>query len=73
MSVDKQIIARVALAAAALSMSTAVLAADDIQVGDVIVDSPTICCLGFSVPISGDDNYDAVATIEIARPAQAPG
>ena len=40
-------------------------AADSITVGDVIVDPPTICCLGFSIPIiSGDDNYDAVATIE---------
>ena len=64
MSVDRQTIARVALALAALSGSRAVLAADDIQVGDVITDSPTICCLGFSVPISGDDDYDAIATIE---------
>ena len=39
-------------------------AVDNIQVGDVITDSPTICCLGFSVPVSGDDNYDAVAAIE---------
>jgi len=40
------------------------LAADSIQVGDVQIDSPTICCLGFSVPVSGDDDYDAVAIIE---------
>ena len=40
-------------------------AADSITVGDVVVDPPTICCLGFSIPIiSGDDNYDAVAMIE---------
>ena len=39
-------------------------AANDIQVGDVQTDPPTICCLGFSVPVTGDDNYDAAATIE---------
>ena len=64
MSVDRQLIARVAFVLAALSGSKAVLAANDIQVSDVIVDSPTICCLGFSVPLSGDDDYDAIATIE---------
>lgn len=64
MSVDRKIIARVAFVLAALSGSKAVLAADDVQVGDLIADSPTICCLGFSVPLSGDDDYDAIATIE---------
>lgn len=40
-------------------------AQDAISVGDVIVDPPTICCLGFAVPIeSGDNNYNATATIE---------
>ncbi|MEL7185243.1 MAG: chondroitinase-B domain-containing protein, partial [Pseudomonadota bacterium] len=36
----------------------------DIQVGDARIDPPTICCLGFSIPVSGDDNYNATATIE---------
>ena len=40
------------------------IAADSIQVGDVEIDTPTVCCLGFSVPVIGDDDYDAVATIE---------
>ena len=40
-------------------------AQDAIQVGPVLVDPPTLCCLGFSVPISsGDDNYNADAQIE---------
>jgi len=43
-------------------------AADSIGVGDVQADPPTICCLGFSVPIiTGDDDYDAVAMIEFRR------
>lgn len=43
-------------------------AVDAIQVGDVETDPPTTCCLGFSVPIvSGDDNYDAAATLEYRR------
>ena len=40
------------------------MAVDSIQVDDVAIDAPTICCLGFSVPVSGDDDYDAVATLE---------
>ncbi len=47
-----------------ISGSEVVLAVDDIQVGDVMVDAPTVCCLGFSVPVTGDDDYDAVASIE---------
>ena len=48
-----------------LSIVSIANAADSIVVGDVIIDPPTICCLGFSVPIvSGDDDYDARATIE---------
>lgn len=51
-----------------LAVSYASYAADSIDVGDVHVDSPTICCLGFSVPIiNGDDDYDAVAMIEFRR------
>lgn len=48
----------------ALVVAHSANAVDDVQVGDVITDSPTICCLGFSVPLSGDDNHNAVATIE---------
>ena len=48
-----------------LGISGAARAQNAISVGDVVVDPPTICCLGFSVPIgSGDDNYNATATIE---------
>ena len=32
-------------------------------VGDVIVDPPTMTALGFSVPMEGDDDYDAVASV----------
>jgi hypothetical protein len=39
-------------------------AANNIVVSDVRVDTPTICCLGFSVPVTGDDNFDAAGTIE---------
>ena len=46
------------------SVTPAAFAANDIVVGDVIIDPPTLCCLGFSVPITGDDNYDATAAIE---------
>lgn len=52
------------LAALSLTLPGAVLAADPVIVSDVIVDPPTLCCLGFSVPISGDDNDNATATIE---------
>ena len=59
---------RLALSVLALLSGPISLAADSIQVGDVQIDSPTICCLGFSVPIvTGDDDYDAVATIEYRR------
>ena len=51
-----------------LMASCPALAVEDITVGDVVVDEPTLCCLGFSLPVSGDDDYDAVATIEY-RPA----
>jgi hypothetical protein len=40
-------------------------AANAIQTGTVIVDPPTLCCLGFSVPIiAGDSNYNAQAQVE---------
>ena len=64
MSALRLVSCRIVLLLLAMLGSKTVLAADGIQVGDVIVDSPTICCLGFSVPVSGDDDYDAVATIE---------
>ena len=36
-----------------------------IQTGAIVVDPPTLCCLGFSVPIlSGDRNYNAQAQVE---------
>ena len=49
---------------AAIAAAESALAVDSIQVADVITDLPTVCCLGFSVPIAGDDDYDAVANIE---------
>jgi hypothetical protein len=39
-------------------------AANNVVVGDVHVDTPTVCCLGFSVPVTGDDNFNAEGTIE---------
>ena len=57
-------IGRIALLLLAFAVTDHVFAADSIQVGDVITDSPTLCCLGFSIPVTGDDDYDAVATIE---------
>ena len=57
---EKPVIALLALFAAQASY-----AANSIEVGDVEIDAPTLCCLGFSVPIiAGDDNDDAVATID---------
>lgn len=61
------ITARTAYASVLLAgvlMSSNAAAVDAIVVGDVVVDTPTLCCLGFSVPVSDDDDYDAVATIE---------
>ncbi len=55
---------RIAVCLAAVAIAQSAIAIDSIQVEDVIIDSPTICCLGFSVPVSGDDDYDAVASIE---------
>jgi hypothetical protein len=52
------------LLAALLAASRSALAVDAISVGDAIVDAPTLCCLGFSVPVTGDDDDDAVASIE---------
>lgn len=46
------------------AMNFGAFAADNIVVGNIRVDAPTICCLGFSVPVTGDDDYDAAATIE---------
>jgi hypothetical protein len=39
-------------------------AANNVVVGDVRVDAPTVCCLGFSIPVTGDDNFNAEGTIE---------
>ncbi len=62
-------IGRITFGVVTLSLASAAFAADDIVVGDVVSDEPTLCCLGFSVPITaGDDNYNASATIEY-RPA----
>ena len=57
-------VSQAALLLLTMTVSKNGIAADSIQVDDVIADSPTICCLGFSVPVSGDDDYDAVATLE---------
>ena len=51
----------------ALAAAQNSFAADSIQVGDAHIDSPTVCCLGFSVPVAGDDDYDSTATIEYRR------
>jgi hypothetical protein len=62
---------RLLLASAALLHSGVSLAANSIVVGDVQIDPATICCLGFSIPVTtGDDDYDATATIEY-RPNSA--
>ena len=51
-----------------VTMPLSARAANDIEVGDVIIDAPTICCLGFSVPIiAGDDDYDATGMIEFRQ------
>jgi hypothetical protein len=42
----------------------AAYAANNVVVGDVRIDTPTVCCLGFSVPVTGDDNFNAGGTIE---------
>ncbi len=55
------------LFAAMLTWSAAARSADNVVVDDIVIDPPTVCCLGFSVPISGDDDGDAVATIDYRR------
>ncbi len=64
MKVFRNSFAPFAVCLLAIAAAESSLAVDSVQVSDVITDSPTICCLGFSVPITGDDDYDAVATIE---------
>ena len=40
------------------------LAQSSINVGDVVIDPPTVATLGFSVPIlDGDNNYNAIASV----------
>ena len=58
------VIHKACVAFAALALSGALHAADDISVGNVITDPPTVRSLGFSVPISGDDDYDATASVD---------
>ena len=48
-----------------MMFSVGLRAEDGIQIGPVDLDAPTLCCLGLVVPItSGDDNYNATATVE---------
>jgi len=60
------------LAALASGLPRTALAQDSVTVDDVITDPPTPCCLGFSVPVSGDDDYDAVAGIEYRETGTTP-
>lgn len=54
----------VALAVCLLLAASQARAQNAIQTGVVVIDPPTICCLGFMVPIlSGDRNYNAQALI----------
>ena len=39
-------------------------AANTIQVGTIEFDPSTVCCIGITVPITGDDNFNASATLE---------
>ena len=68
MRIRKYLVGYVSIGLLALAGAEELQAANAIQVGDVQIDPPTICCLGFSVPIvTGDDDYDAVSTIEYRR------
>lgn len=55
-------------AAIVLTSVSSARAADQIQVGLVALDPPTLNCLGIVVPITaGDDDYDAQATVRFRR------
>ena len=58
---------RPALLLSTLLFSLSALAADGIVVENLIVDPPTLHALGFSVPISGDDDYDAAAQVSYRK------
>ncbi len=56
---------RFGVAALALMLhAVAAHAADPIQTSAIALDPATLCCLGVVVPVSGDDNYNAQATLE---------
>src|ERR1700694_114642 len=60
-----RIVSVASLTTGLIALSPLVRAANAIQTGTVAVDPPTLCCLGFSVPINGgDSNYNAQAQIE---------
>jgi hypothetical protein len=55
----------VALALSWAIMAPRLAAADPIQTGPPVLDPPTLCCLGVSIPIlGGDANYNARAGVE---------
>jgi len=54
-----------------LAWPAALPAADAILPGSLAADPPTTCCLGLYLPVSGDDDRDAVATLRY-RPLGAP-
>jgi hypothetical protein len=49
---------------ALLIQVTSAYAANAIQAGVATLDPPTLCCIGVVVPLTGDDNYNAQATLE---------
>jgi hypothetical protein len=55
-----------------LFLSPCVLrAVDGTTTGDLIIDPPTLMALGFAWPIEGDDNRNAVVTIEYRKEGEA--
>ncbi len=63
-----RLIRQASATAIALLLGSNAHAADPIQVGTVVLDPPTLNCLGIVVPITaGDDDYDAQATLQYRR------
>lgn len=63
-----RLIQQASVATIALLLVSNAHAADQIQVGPVVLDPPTLNCLGIVVPITaGDDDYDARATVQYRR------
>jgi hypothetical protein len=63
-----RLIRQASAAVVALLLSSNAQAVDQIQVGPVVFDPPTLNCLGIVVPVTaGDDDYDAQATLQYRR------